>query len=608
MNKLIRLYCLGSVAACVLLFIIAGILYWQYQALAQSDPNINNVRGWAWSGNTGWVSLNSQNCIDLNNQSDTDINPCAIASPPIAYGLRLLLNTDLDGGEIIGYAWSENLGWICFGNTCPGLPPVSGSVKKVEFSCKDAVGTIVTCDQAANNQAAITGWARILSLPEEQSWLRLDVQSISVAERTKISFDDPTVSSDFTRLDGFAWHYAGGVDSASSFGVGWLSFANSPEVLFPYLHAEGGDVFAKRISTFFPPPKGKYNAQYLVHVYDNVGSALSSRFTSQCTEAARTTNICQKTNYQLEVPVDQSTDKPLNFKLGRFDFKGLALNVANIGSTATNKYGDPLELNSSVLINSPSRALDGKVYVLPNNLTINNPLTFVNAPQGGNGAGTIIVRGDLLINNNISYKPDDITDRQELASVTWIVLGDVKISSTVKKVAGTFIVLGELGEAIEDSHLQCSDLNGSCIGKKFGSACGNQGKCGPQKVYYCYDGPKVGWECSSNIDCIKDSIIGKCSSDPSVVDKYRNYCNTRDAQGDLHDGCGKFITCYSGDCSASDLTVQGSVFARQFKLGRTFIDIISKDPAEKFVADGRIQLNSPPGMSDFAKGLPSFGR
>ncbi|MDD3427592.1 MAG: prepilin-type N-terminal cleavage/methylation domain-containing protein [Caldisericia bacterium] len=54
-----------------------------------SDAN-GNLAGWAWSENFGWISFAS--------------------TTPVTYGVTVATST----GEFDGYAWSENIGWISF--------------------------------------------------------------------------------------------------------------------------------------------------------------------------------------------------------------------------------------------------------------------------------------------------------------------------------------------------------------------------------------------------------------------------------------------------------------------------------------------------------------
>src|SRR3989338_169857 len=58
---------------------------------AEAGTN-DNLSGFAWSSNTGWISFNSTN-------QGTGAN----------YGVTVAKN-----GDMSGYAWSSNIGWISF--------------------------------------------------------------------------------------------------------------------------------------------------------------------------------------------------------------------------------------------------------------------------------------------------------------------------------------------------------------------------------------------------------------------------------------------------------------------------------------------------------------
>lgn len=75
------------------LFIIVG---GAYMAKAQSTP-VNLVRGWLWSSNIGWISLNS--------------NDAGATGGP--YSVTIATSTATTG-TFDGYAWSKSLGWISF--------------------------------------------------------------------------------------------------------------------------------------------------------------------------------------------------------------------------------------------------------------------------------------------------------------------------------------------------------------------------------------------------------------------------------------------------------------------------------------------------------------
>ena len=76
----------------------------------------DNVSGYAWSENIGWISLNSTNC-DSNNDGITDNGnypQCPVGQTVVSYGVNI--NSD---GTFSGYAWSENIGWIDFAPAGP---------------------------------------------------------------------------------------------------------------------------------------------------------------------------------------------------------------------------------------------------------------------------------------------------------------------------------------------------------------------------------------------------------------------------------------------------------------------------------------------------------
>ncbi len=91
----------------------------------------DNISGFAWSENIGWVSFNST--------SD---------GSPISYGVNL----NLDTGDLSGQAWSEHIGWISFNRADTGNPPASpfnggsGPIAQYNF-----------------DTGQLTGWFRVLA-------------------------------------------------------------------------------------------------------------------------------------------------------------------------------------------------------------------------------------------------------------------------------------------------------------------------------------------------------------------------------------------------------------------------------------------------------------
>lgn len=135
------------------------------QEISQNGQNPNgNVFGWAWSDNVGWIKMN--NCTD-NNQNgvvDAPADDPSCYSEQDAHGVYVNNGGTVDdiggSGTLAGYAWNDTVGWINFAD----LTGPNGS---------DQVATL---NNLNNNVGAITGWARALtgdSTPGFDGWIKL---------------------------------------------------------------------------------------------------------------------------------------------------------------------------------------------------------------------------------------------------------------------------------------------------------------------------------------------------------------------------------------------------------------------------------------------------
>ncbi len=98
----------------------------------------DNVFGWAWSENVGWISANCHSGGGAKN-----------------YGLNI-------GGDgtLTGYAWSENVGWISFEPA-----DVNGCNNCSGAACQAKVDTA-----AASGNREITGWGRAIAACKDNLW------------------------------------------------------------------------------------------------------------------------------------------------------------------------------------------------------------------------------------------------------------------------------------------------------------------------------------------------------------------------------------------------------------------------------------------------------
>lgn len=109
-----------------LFFLLAVAVFGLGANTVEAGPN-DNVRGWWWSDNIGWISLN--NC--------SSVGVCTGQN----YGVHYNYAT----GVFSGWAWSDNIGWIAF------TPSTLGNVAQCGGPCR--AYTDVT-------RSAIHGWVR----------------------------------------------------------------------------------------------------------------------------------------------------------------------------------------------------------------------------------------------------------------------------------------------------------------------------------------------------------------------------------------------------------------------------------------------------------------
>jgi hypothetical protein len=177
---------------------------WLYNSSLKTQPaqsaSLGNVSGYAWSLNTGWISFNGSN-----------------------YGV----NVDTNNGKLSGYAWSDNIGWISFNESDTNKPLSNDPCS--DTSC---IAKATPPGQFGKSDIKLYGWARALvacnSIPCPSSgagsqgwdgWIRFDH-----GKGNEVSIDK---NGDF---HGFAW----------SSDIGWISCncSDGPFTCEP----KGGDI------------------------------------------------------------------------------------------------------------------------------------------------------------------------------------------------------------------------------------------------------------------------------------------------------------------------------------------------------------------------------
>ena len=144
-------------------FVVFGFLVFSIAKAGIAD----NVSGWAWSENIGWISFNNTTGGGTTN-----------------YGVDIDSSTGIFSGD----AWSEHIGWISFNESDLTGCPVAPCQAKLDFGTKQVSGWA----RALTDGSGWPGWIRLRDTNYGVSWNSLTAQ-----------------------MEGWAW---------SDQVIGWLSF------------------------------------------------------------------------------------------------------------------------------------------------------------------------------------------------------------------------------------------------------------------------------------------------------------------------------------------------------------------------------------------------
>jgi Concanavalin A-like lectin/glucanases superfamily len=273
-------------------------------------------------------------------------------------------------------------------------------------------------------------------------------------------------------IKGFAW--GGNRVDDELVGLGWFQFSPSTGagLYRSYVSSRYGDIYSKaNVGSDYTvvPPLGYFNATYMIQANGHIMNWLSNSY---------------ETNEDWLMSSDSGN--PLNYEYPKLenDYANVLGNLDYVGLT-TGLYGKVIEELPDKGGVSYDICLGDNIYFLKKDATVKERLEgiayrFQNCDQA---SGVIIVNGDLEINGDIKYGSKPFSGSSDkLASVAWIIKGDLKISPDVENLAGTFIVLGEddveCGYDLENPIARCGAIFTCADGAP--NDCGNQLKVSGQ--------------------------------------------------------------------------------------------------------------------------------
>lgn len=166
------------------------------------DAATAELYGWGWSENVGWISFDAADC-DTDENGFIDSGLCEgdnLTDQVFDYGVFLYTPT----GDLSGFAWSSNIGWITFNRADAGNPP--------EAPFNGGSGPIARLEGPN-----LRGWARALSNGGGwDGWVRLDEDTSGGAP----AYSAVTFNGTTEEFEGWAW----GDDV-----MGWMSFNSTTD-------------------------------------------------------------------------------------------------------------------------------------------------------------------------------------------------------------------------------------------------------------------------------------------------------------------------------------------------------------------------------------------
>jgi hypothetical protein len=138
------------IIAAVFVFLFAGGFFSKLSA--QQPENYGEILGWAWSENIGWIAFNCES----DGSDGYGVDSCTDGGD---YGVSVIMDPeDNNFGYVSGYAWSSNLGWMSFN---------PGDIAECEQGAQTIVNNLEYAIEGLPAEMTMTGWGRFLNGTDE---------------------------------------------------------------------------------------------------------------------------------------------------------------------------------------------------------------------------------------------------------------------------------------------------------------------------------------------------------------------------------------------------------------------------------------------------------
>lgn len=430
----------------------------------------DQITGWGWSSNVGWICFGQTcdpNYICDNVPAGNSCNPLSFGSAVPAGGWKLVRNASTKA--LSGWAKVVSLkdsGWLHLGEgvvTSPGQVGVDCYDCSYDTSTPPNITGCNTCFTRAkfdgvnlpeaNLDSVIGGSGNICfdclncreNISSDQSSFRVDC---SVCGNCRLY--GGVTDNETGGIIGWGWNgneHPSDPVKVGTEGAGWVQFnalGGESGVVYPWLQTLYGAVFSRNKIRQKTVISG-VNATYCIFAKDVYNFKSGS-----CGQNISTIDI--------KFPQQNQADQSYKNVLGRLDLLGLSSKTKLSNSVYYNKYNNPIVELAGNQIWNESSIFNNKVYLINGNLTLASGFAVNNAGAGEQGNGLVIINGDLIINSDFDYNNSNIfgLDLKQLASVAWVVKGDVLVAPEVRRIVGAFLVLGASDNCLYADGSPCS--------------------------------------------------------------------------------------------------------------------------------------------------------